>query len=207
MTDTPPPADADRFPFVTVATSMIIGLGLTQVLGGIAKLIQLQPPGRLHPEHVAWLLIVGVLHVQVWWTTYEARVATWTFGRFARYLLPPTLLYLMAELLVPDDNAERVHYADYFAGVSRPFFALAAAFCVSTWLDTTRNHAERRFAKSNLYRLVAALALLPASAIANPTYRTAITTVATGLLVLFLIARYGREGAGDGDQAVTTWPS
>jgi hypothetical protein len=199
MTNTSGVPAADPYDFVTVATSIIIGLGLTQVLNGVAKLIQLEAPGRLHWEHLAWVLIVAVLHVQVWWTTYNAHTIQWTFGRFARYLVTPTTLYLMADLLLPDKKPESAVYQSYFAGVSRPFFAVATAFCLSAWLDTARNHHQRPFAKPNVYRLLAALAILPAALTPNAPYRSGITVIASGILVLFLIARHGSEGRDGGE--------
>ena len=90
------------FEYITVFISIILGLGVTQILTGIADLVHQNERVKIYWPHLLWVIIVLVLHVQEWYVTFELRsLAQWRFPLFLFVLLYPVVLFILARLLFP----------------------------------------------------------------------------------------------------------
>jgi hypothetical protein len=95
------------FEYLSVLVSIIVGLGLSHLLTGAARLIQLRRRVRPYAATYLWMLILLLLQIQIWWAAYESRNdARWTFFGFAAFLLLPISAALLSYLLVPDLEGE-----------------------------------------------------------------------------------------------------
>ncbi|MDP8917171.1 MAG: hypothetical protein M3M95_08225 [Pseudomonadota bacterium] len=121
----------DAFEYLSVLISIVLGLALTQLLTGAARLVQAR--GRVRPYWPALLWTGGLLMilVQSWWAMFELRDhAPWTMAEFALILAHPTLLFFMSVLLLPDAELEGAIdlKANYYA--QAPWFFAAATLVV-----------------------------------------------------------------------------
>jgi len=90
------------FEYVSVFISIILGLGVTQILTGIADLVHQNERVKIYWPHLLWVLLVLVLHVQEWWVTFELRsLEKWRLPLFLFVLLYPVVLFILARLLFP----------------------------------------------------------------------------------------------------------
>jgi hypothetical protein len=90
------------FEYVTVLVSIILGLGIAQILTGIADLIHQNDRVKVYWPHLLWILLVLILHVQEWWVTYDLRHYTpWRLPVFLFVMLYPVNLFILARLLFP----------------------------------------------------------------------------------------------------------
>lgn len=90
------------FEFVTVLISIILGLGITQIMSGVADLIHQWKSVRLYWPHLLWVALVFVLHVQEWWLIYQLKtVTTWRLPMFLFQVLYPICLFILARILFP----------------------------------------------------------------------------------------------------------
>jgi hypothetical protein len=90
------------FEYVTVLISIILGLGVTQILTGIADLVHQNERIKVYWPHLIWILLTLVLHVQEWWVTFELRsYGPWRLPVFLFVLLYPVVLFILARLLFP----------------------------------------------------------------------------------------------------------
>ncbi|MBS1680499.1 MAG: hypothetical protein JST48_02195 [Bacteroidetes bacterium] len=90
------------FEYVTVFISIILGLGVTQILTGIADLIHQNRRVKIYWPHLIWVLLVLILHVQEWWVTFELRgYGPWRLPVFLFIILYPVVLFVLARLLFP----------------------------------------------------------------------------------------------------------
>ena len=116
----------DAFGYLSVLISIILGLGVTQLLTGIGRLIQGR--GRVTPymPSVVWAGLLLLVHVQTWWTMFGLRgVEAWTFAGFLVVLLQPAILYLLSALVLPDLNGpEQVDLRENYHDQARWFFGL-----------------------------------------------------------------------------------
>ncbi|MCX8490804.1 MAG: hypothetical protein ORN54_07020 [Cyclobacteriaceae bacterium] len=90
------------FEYVTVLISIILGLGITQILTAIADLIHQSKRVKIYWPHLLWVLIVLILHVQEWWVTYDLKnYAPWRLPTFLFIMVYPIILFVLARLLFP----------------------------------------------------------------------------------------------------------
>jgi len=116
----------DAFSYLSVLISIVLGLGVTHLLAGAAKLIRFRADVRLYVPSLVWIGLLFLLHVQIWWAVFELRgLSDWTFFSFLLVLAIPTLAYLLSALLIPDFDRETTVdlKASYFEN-RRWFFGL-----------------------------------------------------------------------------------
>jgi hypothetical protein len=120
------------FDYLAVLISIILGLGITHLLGGLGRLLQDRVRVRTYWPAVVWVCVLLLLHVQTWWAMFGLRsLDSWTFFVFLLVLMQPVVLFMLAALVLPDARAdgERDLRANYYAQ-SRWFFALAVLLLV-----------------------------------------------------------------------------
>ena len=129
----------DPFSYLVVLTSIVLGLGVTRLVGGLGHLMQTRKRRRPYWVHTLWMLNLLLSMTIVWWIAYRWRMNEhWTFLVFIWLLLPPTVLYLIASLLFPDQD-EMVPISDwetYFFDHHREIFLLQAAVFPIDVVDT-----------------------------------------------------------------------
>lgn len=116
------------FGYIAVLLSIVLGLGIAQLLAGIARLVR--DGRRLWP---AWWVMVMVAMLlladfQVWWVSFDWRhVQNWTFLSYIAFMILPMLLYLLAYLILPADlRLDGRELAREFVGRRRAFYAIMA---------------------------------------------------------------------------------
>jgi hypothetical protein len=117
----------DAFNYLAVLISIILGLGIAQLLGGFGRWVEHRGAFRPFAPALIWAGTLLLIHVQTWWSMFGLRFVTqWTFVRFAVVLLQPIVLYLLAVLVLPSQSTTTTDLrANYFAQ-RRWFFGLLA---------------------------------------------------------------------------------
>ena len=116
----------DPFSYLSVLISIILGLGITQLVTGLGRLIQARARIRFYAPTLAWVALLLIIHVQTWWAMFGLRSQLqWSFTQFFVVLLQPLVLSVLAALVLPDIGPETVAdlRANYFAH-KRWFFGL-----------------------------------------------------------------------------------
>jgi hypothetical protein len=97
----------DAFSYLSVLLSIIIGLGLTQVLTSCGRLIRHRDRVRVYWPPLLWAGIVLLISVQMWWSMFGLRLyQNWTFLTFFVVLLQTVTLYMMAAVVLPEQIDE-----------------------------------------------------------------------------------------------------
>ncbi|MEJ2535173.1 MAG: hypothetical protein P8008_06830, partial [Gammaproteobacteria bacterium] len=96
----------DRFEYVMVLVSIIVGLSIAHMLVGVAGLIDRKASGReirLSWAHSFWLGYVFLWTVQFWWWEFRFSeiVTEWTVGLYLFLVTYAITLFLIAAILVP----------------------------------------------------------------------------------------------------------
>ena len=115
------------FEYVTVLISIVLGLGITQILGGIANIIKQYGRITLYWPHSVWVFFVLLLMIQEWWVTYQLKSFTpWRLPSFLFIMMYPINLFVLARLLFPDRlRVKAINLRDfYFANYRRIFLLL-----------------------------------------------------------------------------------
>jgi len=118
----------EAFNYLTVMVSIVVGLGLTQLLAGIGNFVQIRRRVRFYWLHTGWVLLLIVLHLHMWWSLWVLRLVTeWTYGTFAYVLLGPALLVIASHVIIPELIGERIDVERHYYDTHRIFFSLLAA--------------------------------------------------------------------------------
>jgi len=115
------------FEYIAVLTSIIIGLGITQLLRGVARLIQ--HPGRygVYWIHLLWVVTMFFNMVFWWWWEFRLNeIQAWTFQLYLFVVSYALVFYLACALLSPEDMSDYDSYKDYFYSRRSWFFGLLA---------------------------------------------------------------------------------
>lgn len=115
------------FEFLMVLVSVVIGLGLTEILTGGANLVRARDQVRFYWIHVAFQFGVFFALLQQWWEFWDMEgVGEISFMAVLVILAPPIFLFLIANLLYPK-NVEGVDLEEYYFRQSPILWGLVIA--------------------------------------------------------------------------------
>ena len=113
------------FEFLMVFVSIIVGLGVTEILTGVAMHIRHRDSVKGYWVHSGGVLLIFIALIQNWWELWQRRdVPEWSFLALVLMLLPPASLYLVAHLIFPDPIAGS-DLRKYYYERLRPVWLLA----------------------------------------------------------------------------------
>jgi hypothetical protein len=122
----------DSFSYLAVLLSIVLGLGLTQLLTAAGRLIRHRDRIRVAWLPLLWAAILLLIYVQVWWSMYGLRFRqNWSFLDFTVVLAQTATLYVMAAVVLPEEVDESSADLDlYFDRQHRWFFGFFLATLV-----------------------------------------------------------------------------
>ena len=118
------------FEFLMVLVSIIIGLGVAEILTGVARQIRERESTQGYWVHSVLVLALFFALLQQWWEIWSLRgVSEWTFLGLIMMLTGPVGLYLIAHLLFPEPMPG-ANFREYYYGTMRPIWWLGVATTV-----------------------------------------------------------------------------
>lgn len=171
----------DIYPHIRIIMGMVIGLGMTRLLSGVARIVQYPRQQRLSGVHLAWVASVLLSMVHFWWWEiglYEIKV--WTFGTYLFIMAYATALFLLCALLFPDALPGYGGYRDYFFARRAWFFGVLAMTYLLDVVDTLiKGEAHfARFAHEFMIRTpILVILCLVAMRTASPRFHAAFVTL------------------------------
>lgn len=95
------------FEYVSILVSIILGLGITQILSAFSDLLYNFKKVKLYWPHTLWIVFILFLHIQDWFITYQLRGKTvWNLPELSFVLLYPITLFMIAKMMLPTNEAE-----------------------------------------------------------------------------------------------------
>ncbi len=122
------------FEYVSILISIILGLGITQILSSFSDLLYHYKKVRFYWPHTVWIGFVLFLHIQDWFITYQLKnKMIWNLPELLFILLYPILLYIAAKMLIPsnDDEEKFDMKAYYFSHFHIIFILIACTILLS----------------------------------------------------------------------------
>ena len=187
----------DAFGYVSVIISVVIGLGLSHLLTGIAELVKERRRVKFYWVHLVWVGLTFVGHIFLWWTMWNLRlVRDWNFFSFLLLLLAPVLLYVAAAFLIPRvEPDDPINLREYFYENHAAFFSVNAGFTVlmsaENWLLAGRMSPT----PVTIVFAVWFVLLCVSAVVKNARYHAAIALLFALLFLLFVI-RFGLRLGG-----------
>ena len=123
------------FEYLSVFISIVIGLGVVRVLGGVAKLLDRQE-SKAYWVHSTWVGYFIFWLPYFWWFEFDWRhQTTWTFPVFFFVVIFAMLFYLAVAVLVPTREADYKDLESYFYRVRPRFFVLLTLIHIADVID------------------------------------------------------------------------
>ena len=127
----------EMFSYVMVLASVIAGLAITQLLLGLAGMVQHPDRHKPYWVHLVWVLYAFEYVALWWWYEYSfVKMATWSFALYLFILLYAVTIYLMCAVLSPLDLHNFEDFEAYYYSRRRWFLGLAALVIVIDVGDT-----------------------------------------------------------------------
>ena len=99
----------ESFNYLSVLLSIVIGLAITQVLQGLRQLILTRTKVKLYLPTLIWAGLALLIAIQGWWASFSMHMrANWTFLALLVVMLQAIAVYMVAALVLPDVNPEKV---------------------------------------------------------------------------------------------------
>lgn len=103
------PNAISAFEYVTILISIILGLGITQLLSSMVEAFYHSKKVKFYLPHIIWVNIILFLHIQDWFILYELKnYPDWKLPTFLFISLYPIVLFSITKLLFPDIGGEEV---------------------------------------------------------------------------------------------------
>lgn len=122
------------FEYVSILVSIILGLGITQILSSFSDLLYHHKEIKFYWPHTLWVLFILFLHVQDWFITYQLKDKTvWTLPELLFILLYPITLFIAVKMLLPTNESDKgsdmkIYYHSHYPLI---FFIVGIAVLVS----------------------------------------------------------------------------
>ena len=180
------------FNYVMVLASVIVGLAVTHLLQGVAKMIQHPDRKQLYWVHLAWVALMFLNVLFVWWWEFQlAGVRHWTFELYVFVLSFSVVLYLICAVLMPSELGNYADYRAYYFSRRRWLFGLLLLFSIMDFIDSaTKGWAHLAALGWPYYAVVATRSALLVGAMKtrNANYHIVVVLVFIAEL-LFLVFR------------------
>jgi hypothetical protein len=96
----------ELFEFLMILISIVLGLGVTEVLAGLGRLLRARASVRWYWIHVFFQLGIFLAILQLWWESWSFRlISEVTFPQSVILLLGPIMVFLIAHLLYPESGS------------------------------------------------------------------------------------------------------
>jgi len=162
-----------KFEYLSVLTSIIIGLAIANLLSGAARLIQLRHRVRPHATTFCWMALLFLANMQIWWAAFERRdSAAFSFFAFLLYLAMPIGVFLASYLVLPDlGDEDEVDLAANFGRNVPWFFGLLGAVPVVSLAEEALRDGHLPHDGDAAFRVFFAAFCLLAACIRNPRFQ------------------------------------
>lgn len=131
------------FTHVRVIIGIILGLSVSRLLTGIARIIQHPQRKNIYVVHLGWVFFTFLTVVHFWWFEfYLHQLVLWKFEAYLFVIFFASLHFLACSLLFPDSMEGYTGYEDYFMSRRGWFFGIVISLFVFDFIDTAMKGME-----------------------------------------------------------------
>lgn len=125
------------FEYISVFVSIIVALGITQLLLGLSRLIEKPEGQRVYWVHLVWVVWLFLALLFFWWAEFSlVAIEEWTFYAYSVVTLFATILFFLATILFPSGIHEGIDFRKKFFERRRWFFSMLLTWLAVDQLDT-----------------------------------------------------------------------
>ena len=139
----------NEFEFLAVFISIVIGLGVTHILYGIARQIHNRGRQQVAMLHFIWTLNVILILLLNWWVLFLwADYPAWSFDIYLLLIGWGIALYMLAVILFPPDISKEDSFEEIFEQNRKWLFGTFVVFVV---LDVAQTAVRGQLLEPKIY--------------------------------------------------------
>ena len=139
----------NEFEFLAVFISIVIGLGVTHVLYGLARLIHNRGQQQVAVLHFIWTLNVVLILLLNWWVLFLwADYPAWSFDVYLLLIAWAIALYMLAVILYPPDIKIEDTFEEIFEQNRKWLFG---TFVIFVALDVAQTAVRGQLLEPRIY--------------------------------------------------------
>ena len=132
----------DMYLHVRVLFTIILGLGVSRLLSGVARIVQHPKEYKVYWVHLLWALFIFLYLIHFWWWEYRLQtVQKWTFPLYFFISMYAVVLYLLCVLFFPEEMADYDSFKEYFYSRRQWIFSLMTILFLADIADTHSSKA------------------------------------------------------------------
>ena len=119
------------FEFIAALMSIIIGLGVTNLLAGAGRTFYRRRQNPIDGVHIVFTAATLLLLVLQWWVTFKWNTqVNWSFDEFLVLIVWTISLYMLTVFLYPPDLSEEEEQRDRFHRNRTGYYSTFIAMCL-----------------------------------------------------------------------------
>jgi len=176
------------FEYLSVFISIILGLAVVHLLGGVSLIIDQRVRARLDAIHLLWVMNMFTLITWVWWGNWQLNdVVAFSAVHYVAMVLFSVVVYLMCGLLFPVRGKEVEDFYEQFEMNRSRFFYLGLALAIAAVL---KGHVDRQVLEEpDTVERTIALAVVACSFVLAAHTRQRVFHILLAVLFLLLLLR------------------
>ena len=180
------------FSHLSVLISIVLGLGLTHLLSRLGELFQARAihgnAVHVYWVQMAWVLIVFVAHVQLWWALFlwTDRLESASYFEFILVLLGPVTLFLASRIVLPDlEDNPTVDLKAYFHAIRPWFFTVLAVYPIVAAI-TEIALEDWSMRPSRLMQIALSALVFPGAFVRSERFHRTLVLIVLAMTLLFI---------------------
>ena len=119
------------FEFISILMSIVIGLGVTNLLAGLGRAFYRRRETPMDEVHIVMTAGTLLLLILQWWVTFKWNTEThWSFDRYLALIIWAVSMYLMTVFLYPPDLSEAEEHQARFERNRSGFYSSFIVMCL-----------------------------------------------------------------------------
>ena len=119
------------FEFISILMSIVIGLGVTNLLAGLGRAFYRRRETPMDETHIVLTAGTLLLLILQWWVTFKWNTEThWSFDRYLALIIWAVSMYLLTVFLYPPDLSEAEEHQARFERNRSGFYSSFIVMCL-----------------------------------------------------------------------------
>lgn len=150
------------FGFVSVILAIVIGLGMTRILSGLAASLEHRSNMRSDWIVLTWAVAILLWQILFWLGTVNSARArpVFTVASFGMLLLAAVVLFFAASLVLPGHIGPGTDLRHHYHTVRKPFFLVILALPILELCDSAVNRFQHPLSREPEYLITQGAATL-----------------------------------------------
>ena len=177
------------FDFVSVFFSVVIGLGVSQLLSSIAQMFEYRRQVVFDWVASLWVFTIFLFLVQAWWGLWSLRTApSWSYASFLLLVAYQGAIFLLSTLVLPRSyGGGGVSQEAHFNGVRPLFFSALAVVSIAAFLVNSLLFHQPVISGAAILPIAGTVVALSAARIGNRPYQSFVALFfAVGVIFMIL---------------------